>query len=292
VQNHRKPATYVHAFLAAAGATWGLISLNVAMKGAVGGLDVSPALRLGVSAIVAETGLALPLALVLLIGRLDLGAALGLRRPALAPTVWSLVAIVGAGVVLDELMFLAVTAVPVLRSPGLEAMGEASASATLRESLMLLVPLALLPSLVEEALCRGVILRGLLHKLYLPRTRWIAVLVSSLFFGMLHIDPLHASAAAAMGVVLGTIALRTGSLVPPVVCHFVNNGISILTPVVGGPSLVNVLDRGHSLPVIAAGTIALCAGLVGLFRSTRSDLSDQDDQDGSADAHRGEQERT
>jgi membrane protease YdiL (CAAX protease family) len=289
----RLQPTANHAAIAAFAAVWGLILVNglagplFAWLSAAG---ASLALQLGANALVSEIGLTLPLVAVLVYYRIDLREGLGLGRFRLGPTLWSLLTIAGAGVLLDELMHLAVTALPSLRSGGLDAVGSAIASATIVESLILLVPLALLPGLCEEALCRGLVLRGLLTRFQSSRG-WVAILLSALFFGLLHIDRLHAPIAALMGLVLGFIALRTGSLWAPIICHVVNNAVSLLTPALGGPSLSQVLDQGHSLPFVALGAAAFAAGIVGLSRSRAGATLEDEHQDGAADAHDGEQDR-
>jgi membrane protease YdiL (CAAX protease family) len=245
---------------------------------------MSPAIRLGVAAIVAEVGMMIPVVLVFIFGRLDLDLSLGLARPKFAQTTWSLVAMFGGGIVLDHLMHLGVRALPGLRSPELVAMGESAASATVVEALVLLLPLALLPSICEEVLCRGVILRGLMIRWKRPRMAWLPILLSSLFFGLLHLDPLHASAAMLMGLLLGFIAVRTGSIWPCVICHLANNAISIMTPNLGGPNLVQVLDHGRSLPTVSIGAALLCAGLVGLTFTTSGDRSVASQRDEKHDA--------
>lgn len=291
----RRAPTFAHAFLAAAGATWGLISLNIILAGPLSHLEMSPAFRLGAAAIVAEIGMVIPLALVIIFARLDLKVSLGLSRPSFVPTVWSLAVMLGGGIVLDQLMYLSVQALPGLRSAELVAMGETSASATTSEALVLLLPLALLPSICEEVLCRGVILRGLMTQWKRPRMVWLPILLSSLFFGLLHLDPLHAGAAMLMGLLLGFIAVRTGSIWPCVICHLVNNAISILTPILGGPSLVQVLDHGRSLPTTSIGAALLCAGLVGLMFTTSvnrkvSRASQNDEKHDSTDTDDGQKE--
>ena len=62
---------------------------------------------------------------------------------------------------------------------------------------------------------RGVILRGFLAR-YKPVT---AILVSSLLFGLLHMNPYQFVAAMILGVIFAWLVLRTGSLWPSVFGH-------------------------------------------------------------------------
>ncbi len=221
-------------------------------------------------AIFSELGLFAPLVPLVLLYRLDPKRSFGLRRPRVQPTLAALLATVGGGVLVDQVMFLTLQAFPDWRSGNLEAVGRTISEAGLGGALALLIPLALMPALIEEALCRGILLRGLQTRY---PSGWVPLLVTALYFGSLHFDPLHISAALLMGLLLGWIALRTGSLWPPVLCHLLNNAISLLTPALGGPDLPAVLNRGHSLWVVVLGGAALILGCVWLFRATKPSSS-------------------
>lgn len=77
--------------------------------------------------------------------------------------------------------------------------------------------------IVEEIICRGVILTILL-KLF--RKPWSAIVVSALLFGIIHMNPVQIFFATLLGIVLGWLYYRTGSLVPSIVMHIVNNSVS------------------------------------------------------------------
>jgi len=88
-----------------------------------------------------------------------------------------------------------------------------------------LLGLGLAPAVGEEFLFRGLLLRGLIGKL----GRLGALLVSSAAFGLMHFDPVHSVAAALIGLYLGIVLLRTGSLLPAMVCHAVNNVLAVVS---------------------------------------------------------------
>ena len=88
--------------------------------------------------------------------------------------------------------------------------------------------LAFVPAITEEFAFRGTILSGL-ARTYRP---WTAIILSALLFAFLHVLLSlfqQFFGAALLGVVLGAIAWRTGSLWPGVVFHFVNNALGVLT---------------------------------------------------------------
>jgi hypothetical protein len=53
-------------------------------------------------------------------------------------------------------------------------------------------------------------------------------------FGLFHINPYHVLAAFAVGLLLGWVALESGSLLPGILIHLVNNGAQVLLDRVPG----------------------------------------------------------
>jgi membrane protease YdiL (CAAX protease family) len=83
---------------------------------------------------------------------------------------------------------------------------------------------ALTPAICEEALFRGPILRGLCSQLG-PVT---AVAMTGLLFGIFHLDFARVLPASLLGVLLSLIALRSGSILPAMLAHFLNNSILVV----------------------------------------------------------------
>jgi uncharacterized protein len=78
----------------------------------------------------------------------------------------------------------------------------------------------------EEIFFRGYMQTRLVQRL--PRSA--AVFVTSLCFGVFHLDWLHGLLALILGLYLGWITELTGSALPAVVCHVINNALfTILT---------------------------------------------------------------
>lgn len=88
----------------------------------------------------------------------------------------------------------------------------------------LILLLALVPALCEELTFRGFIFSGLLR----GNARMRAVLVTAVMFGISHGMLQQSIAATVMGLLLGWIALRSGSVLPCLIIHLVNNSLSIL----------------------------------------------------------------
>ena len=83
---------------------------------------------------------------------------------------------------------------------------------------------AIFAPVFEEWLCRGMVLRGLLTKM---KPAW-AIVISALFFAFIHLNPWQALNAFAIGLVMGFVYYKTGSLWLTMLIHFVNNGTSVV----------------------------------------------------------------
>lgn len=79
--------------------------------------------------------------------------------------------------------------------------------------------MAVLPAFCEEIAFRGFILSGLRHLGH----KWWAIGLSAVFFGMAHTVVQQSIAAAALGLVLGYVAVQTGSLIPSILFHATYN---------------------------------------------------------------------
>ncbi len=80
----------------------------------------------------------------------------------------------------------------------------------------------------EELIFRGVLLSFLLERGPADPTRrkWTAVIVSSLIFGVFHMDPQLIPATTALGIAAAWLRLRSGSLWPAVALHQINNALA------------------------------------------------------------------
>ena len=83
---------------------------------------------------------------------------------------------------------------------------------------------AIFAPIFEEWLCRGMVLRGLLTKM---KPVW-AIVISALFFAVIHANPWQALNAFLLGLVMGYVYYKTGSLILTMVIHFVNNGTAVI----------------------------------------------------------------
>ncbi len=82
----------------------------------------------------------------------------------------------------------------------------------------------LLAPLAEEMVFRGGVLRALLGRM----RPWTAIAVSALLFCLVHANPAQMPHAFVAGLLLGWMYWRTGSVVPGIVFHWVNNSLAYI----------------------------------------------------------------
>jgi sodium transport system permease protein len=87
-----------------------------------------------------------------------------------------------------------------------------------------LLLIALVPAICEELAFRGFILSGLRHMGH----KWGAIVLTSVFFGLAHGLLQQSLLTCAVGIIIGYVVVKTGSLWPGVLYHFCHNGLSML----------------------------------------------------------------
>jgi membrane protease YdiL (CAAX protease family) len=87
-----------------------------------------------------------------------------------------------------------------------------------------LLCIAVMPAFSEEWLFRGYVQTRLAQRW----TPWLAILVSSILFAVFHLDPVHVLAVFPMGLWLGFISWRCGSIIPAMLAHTYNNALSLI----------------------------------------------------------------
>ena len=108
--------------------------------------------------------------------------------------------------------------------PALPGAPALPADAPLSDALILAAIAVLLPAICEELLFRGRLLPLLEETLSLPG----ASLLSALIFSLMHRDPRGFLAQMTLGLCLNSLARRSGSLLPGMVCHLAFNLTAVL----------------------------------------------------------------
>lgn len=122
----------------------------------------------------------------------------------------------------------------------------------------------------EEWLCRGMVLRGLLARGRKPSE---AIIVSALFFALIHLNPWQAIPAFAIGCLMGYFYYKTGSLKLTMLMHCVNNTFAIIcSRIPGWEEMESWKDVIPAKPwaLLLAASILLTALAVLAFRKLRT----------------------
>lgn len=99
---------------------------------------------------------------------------------------------------------------------------EIAAEPTIANLILSLLMTAVLPAFCEEFTHRGMLLSG-----YKVLGFKKAVLYSSILFGLIHLNINQFFFATLVGVVLASVTLFSRSIIPAMIIHFLNNGISV-----------------------------------------------------------------
>lgn len=219
----------------------------------VGGLPLR--ILLGEAGIVAAqiTFLLLPALLFLRVGGYPLTRVLSLRIPGRREVLGGAIFFLGG---LQLAWFLAwiqgfFIEVPVAY---LDAMAEMLRADSAGRLVWLLFLAAVVPSLTEEVLFRGVLLSGLRSRL----TEISAVLLSGIIFGLFHLTPetmFRLLPSAWLGILLGWVVVSTGSLPLAALLHFCNNALILLITAI--PAADARMNDPDAMPPLAFLPVAV-----------------------------------
>lgn len=79
--------------------------------------------------------------------------------------------------------------------------------------------------IVEEIGFRGIFLAGLLKSRCRP---WLAILITAIVFALFHMSLVKIISTFGFGIIIGWLYWRTGSIIPGIVIHIVNNSLCIV----------------------------------------------------------------
>lgn len=133
------------------------------------------------------------------------------------------------------------------------------------DGVSIVLAVVIIAPIAEELLFRGLLLPGL-ARAYDERA---ALVLSALFFGLMHGRPAAALVGFLAGLVLGAIRLRTRSVLPGIALHVMVNAVPVLVPaeLFAVPSVNVFADEILHVPLpLAIGSAALAvAALAALF---------------------------
>jgi sodium transport system permease protein len=136
----------------------------------------------------------------------------------------------------------------------------------------MLLAMAAVPAVFEELAFRGFMLSGLKSE----TKDWTAIFITAAFFGITHGILQQSLNAGMIGVLLGYVAVRTNSIIPTMIIHFMHNGLVILLAEFGASQEwlqtlqieYDGIGLNYSPLVTVVGTVATLALLFTLHRLT------------------------
>lgn len=159
-----------------------------------------------------------------------------------------------AGVLSISYVFVALQALGVVpESPALEQFAEMLQELPAVGILGAVLVIGILPGIGEEMLFRGYIQTRFTERWGMGR----GIVFASALFGIAHVDPVHATFAFLMGLYLGYLTERTGSIRPAIACHIANNTLSVLMTA----GEVDLEQPGVELAALVGGLL-MAAGAV------------------------------
>ncbi|MBQ8412747.1 MAG: CPBP family intramembrane metalloprotease, partial [Lachnospiraceae bacterium] len=148
----------------------------------------------------------------------DIKETFRLRIPRLGYVLGGIMSVVGA-----LLLGMIITGISsyIFKSSATE-LGE-SMNAILGDSFIeTLLLVAVVPAFCEEIMFRGYVLSSM-DKVFKPRN---AIIVSGIIFGLYHMNLVQSFTTAFLGIVIGYVAYKSGSIFPGVIMHFINNALA------------------------------------------------------------------
>jgi membrane protease YdiL (CAAX protease family) len=178
----------------------------------------------------------------------------GLRlvRPVLRPA--ELLAVVAGFVCISHALSVLLASLSLRETGALGEIDRVVEASRGPSKLLAFLCLGIAPAFGEELLFRGLLQQSAVRRVGAAA----AVLLSALAFGAIHLDAVQSPAAFVLGLYLGAAVEIGGSLWVGVICHAVNNSISVATP-------LYQLDATPERLALGVGALtALGMGLLGL----------------------------
>lgn len=132
---------------------------------------------------------------------------------------------------------------------------------------VLFLGLAIVPGVCEELFFRGIMLSSGRRQMGPAKS----IFLSAFFFAVMHLNFANFSFYLILGVVLGFLVLRTGSIATAVLAHVINNGVAIFAgSAVQGTSLSRAADPHAFLPLwLTLGALAVFALGIAMLQKPR-----------------------
>lgn len=125
-----------------------------------------------------------------------------------------------------------------------------------------IIAISVAPAISEELLFRGFLLNNLVRN----QSKLVAIVISGILFGLIHFSATNMLALSAIGMFLAFITIRSGSILPAMILHFLNNMFSVVQIFIanGQPEIIKA---GEYASIDILSVIYLIVGISALVFS-------------------------
>lgn len=137
---------------------------------------------------------------------------------------------------------------------------------TFKKDIFSIITVVVAAPILEEILCRGIILRGLLERY----SSFKAILISAIFFAVIHMNPWQALPAFASGLFIGWVYYKTKSIIPGIIIHATINATAsaFLFLPEHRQDILGLLGMPHYLMLCAIAIMLFSAGCITIYKKT------------------------
>ncbi|HPS37840.1 MAG TPA: ABC transporter permease subunit/CPBP intramembrane protease [Candidatus Cloacimonadota bacterium] len=119
---------------------------------------------------------------------------------------------------------------------------------------------------VAPGFCEEILFRGFLIRFFEKNGPVVAVVVSALLFATFHLDPFRFLPVLLLGLLLGYLTVRSGSILNSMLSHMINNGFALVITLLAGKGFMKIFfvnaDTIRFWVILPAVAIFVCAILL------------------------------
>ena len=167
------------------------------------------------------------------------------------------------------IIFLAITFIPMPKE-WIDMLNSNSEMILSSSAFMQILTVGIVGPIAEELLFRGLML-GSLSK---HCNKWLAIVATSLVFGLVHGHPIAIIYASCLGILMGWLYCKTESLLAPIIFHMIYNLFSVLSPITSG---IGYFIAGAMGTVISVSCIIMIAKIPKYTPPTSNDDNNNDE---------------
>lgn len=120
---------------------------------------------------------------------------------------------------------------------------------------------------VTPGICEEIMFRGFLMRFFEDKGKTTAVVISALLFAAFHLDPFRFIPVFILGLLLGYLTIRSGSVINSMISHTLNNGLALVVATYSNAIWLKPLikDNDNLQPWLIAPAIVILAIALFMF---------------------------